>query len=169
MRRVLHRIAGWITGQRRKRQEPPCLDWLAQRTGYDTTTWVLLVQDLIQARFVENPDDPDHPFTDPREWMEELSQQIHRCSPQGDGYDENIWHGQVMAMIVATWASRLARAKAMDPRRPVRLRRAAYRKWWEFTVNLEANLVDESLDPDMFPDQPWESPWLKDATDGSFV
>ncbi len=80
-----------------------------------------------------------------------------------------MWLAATLAVAAGTWACRIQRAKALDPRRPAALRREAYRQWLWLSHALSAITFDESRDPEMFPDQPWESPYLPDATDGEFV
>jgi hypothetical protein len=152
------------------RRRPPPYDWLRVRTGMDGTEWVLWIQEQISTSWQPNPDDPKHPISWPAaDWQIPLVEEVERrVLERTRGGDENIGTAQVLAMILATWSARIARAKAMDPHRPVSLRRQAYRAFMAFVSELHYRVTDESADAAMF-DQPWENPHLPEATDGDFV
>lgn len=160
-------VAYMHLSQLRRRFRRPARDYLEARTERDGAWWVAFIQDAVAATFEDNPADPDHPICDPRLWAHALVDEIWRHRPQRYG-DENMWMAQVLALAAGTWAVRIQRAKSMDPRRPVGLRRGAYQHWLELAHAFAAVVADESRDPEMFT-QPWESPWVPDATDGKFV
>jgi hypothetical protein len=151
----------------RLRREGKGRDYLDRATGRDAVAWVLFIQEAISSTWEDNPADPDHPISDPRIWAHALVNELWQQRPSRYG-DENMWMAAVLAVAAGTWAVRIQRAKAFDPHRPVALRKGAYRRWLGLTRALLAVTVDESRDSEMF-DQPWESPFVKDATDGRFV
>ena len=157
----------------RGRREPPTR--LKYLTGADEVEWVKWIQAKISATWRPNPRDSKHPISLPGEdWIVPLVYEVDRryklqaLKNKRQGGDNNIGTAQVVAYILAVWSGRIARAKAMDPRRPIKLRRGAYQAWHEFIRWMMSGLISEELDPEMF-DQPWESPYLPDAADGDFV
>ena len=88
---------------------------------------------------------------------------------KGPPYDGNMRMACVLSYVLALWYLRLHRAKAYDPRRPVKLRQGAYWSRLGYAQALFVAITDESLDPKMFPGQNWESPWNPHTTDGYFV
>jgi hypothetical protein len=152
--------------------QPAPIDWIDYYTGAPAGWWIAEIQATIQQTWKPNPDDPDHPIQESpaRDWigpLAELVEQAIRDHGRLQG-DENIAGAFVTALILTTWATRIARAKAFDPHRPIELRQLGYRHWMRMLAALQEATVDESRDQDFF-DQPWESPFLADATDGGFV
>lgn len=145
-------------------------DYLEAMTGHGADWWVAFVQRRIGETWTPNPDDPDHPISDPRDWLHDVVDEV--CAGMArvrtGPYDENIGAALVLSAVAGTWGSRCAHAKTQDPRRPVALRQDAYRRWLAHVGAIAQVLVDASSDPDFF-DQPWETPFAPDATDGSFV
>lgn len=160
MRRLLE-----LLGLRQRRRVP--VDWLDHYTGRPASWWVLLVQERINATWRENPENPDHPISQPTvDWMPAIADEVrYRARAHGD---ENISSAMILGLVLTTWALRISRAKAFDPHRPLELRQLGYAGWVRYCAALNQAQVDESADPAMF-EQPWESPWLPDATDGDFV
>lgn len=154
-----------------RKAKPLASDWLELKTGHDAAWWMLVVQGLIAEEWRENPDDPDHPLSEPAVWMEQLIVAVNRCRPPEDGepYDENLWMASVVGSILAVWAARCSYAKTHDPNRPVGLRRLAYLKHQQFTAGLSMMVHSIRRDTDVWADQQWEQPFQRDATDGSFV
>jgi hypothetical protein len=152
-----------------RRKRPP-YNYLRSRTGMDEAEWVRWIQDRISSTWQPNPDDPKHPISWPADdWIIPLVEEVERrVLERMSGGDENIGIAQLLALILATWGGRIARAKSMDPHRPVELRQRAYTSWLRFVLHMQATLVDEARDPEYF-EQPWESPYLPEATDGDFV
>src|SRR3990167_7963405 len=142
-------------------------DWLYETTGRTTAQWVARVQALIRKHSRPSRD-PKHDQTDAAAWVAELAVDVMRRFP-GGRRDENLWAASVMGVVLANWYLRCHRAKAMDPCRPVRLRKRAYARWLAVAGALHRGAVDESLDPRHFPGQRWENPWLAGATDGTFT
>lgn len=136
----------------------------------DEVAWVLWIQRQINTTWRPNPAATAHPISYPAEdWIQPLTEEVQeRVLERCRGGDENIGIAMVVSYILATWAGRIARAKSFDPRRPVELRKGAYAAWLAWVRRMNETLVDESLDPSFF-EQPWESPFLPDATDGDFV
>jgi hypothetical protein len=75
----------------------------------------------------------------------------------------------ILSYVLALWVLRLSRAKSYDPRRPVRLRQGAYWNRLGYAQALFMAIMDESLDPKLFPGQRWETPFDPYPTDGYFV
>jgi hypothetical protein len=175
--RLLHRPGPWrkqraelavrIARLRHRILPRPCRDELEAMTGRDAIWWTLFVQAVIADAFRDNPKDPDHPVCDPAEWLNEVLQELADRRPKAYG-DENMWLARALSLVLATWDARISRAKAFDPRRPVALRRQAYNSYLRFGHALAAVTLDERGDFEMF-DQPWESPYDPEATDGSFI
>lgn len=152
----------------RRRFGKPVRDYLEGATGKDAAWWVEFIQQAIADSFEHNPRDPDHPFCEPSEWAHRLVLELDGRRPDRYG-DENMWMAATLAIAAGTWVCRIQRAKACDPHRPVALRRAAYEQYMTLVYAMARIGADESRDPEMFPGQPWESPYLPDATDGAFV
>ena len=89
--------------------------------------------------------------------------------PKKGTYDGNMRMASILSYVLALWVLRLIRAKSYDPRRPVRLRQAAYFHRLGYANALFLAITDESLDPKMFPGQRWETPFDPYPTDGYFI
>lgn len=144
--------------------------YLKQYTGYDSNTWVRTVQTLIQ----DSGDwrNETHPECDVRKWMRELTQMVNDAvvdhATDDESYDENIRIGSCLAVILTCWSVRIARAKTHDPRRPVKLRKKSAKRVRRMAAAIHDAVFDETQDADYF-DQPWEYPYMDNATDGDFV
>lgn len=176
IQQLLHRPGPWRKQRaelalrlRGKQAEPQ--DWLEHYTGEPATYWVDLIQASISETWEPNPKDPDHPLMTTWDWLEIVGNRVveqRGLHARGHHGDENIGTAIALSLVFGIWACRISRAKAFDPRRPVQLRQAAYRSWLNYAMALASLPLDEAKDPEMF-DQPWESPFLEHATDGSFV
>jgi hypothetical protein len=145
--------------------------------GNSLPEWLYWIQHRIAAH-TKPTDDPNHGATDMRAWLLELIDELERTWPDGwrelragdqGSFDENMRMARELSLLLAAWFASVARAKSRDPNRPVALRREAHerRQWW--IEQMVRALVDDRADPDVFPGQRWESPFLPDATDGEFV
>lgn len=94
--------------------------------------------------------------------------EIQRRFPKSEQYDGNMRMAATLSYVLGFWYSRLHRAKCYDPRRPVRLRKAAYFQRYSWALAMFNALLDESDDCDMFK-QKWETPFDPFPTDGYFV
>jgi hypothetical protein len=85
------------------------------------------------------------------------------------GRDENMGLAAGLGMVLVVWYVRVQRAKAMDPRRPVKLRKMALSRGAAYVAEINKAMHDDSIDPISWPGQEWENPWLPKARDGRFV
>ena len=140
---------------------------LERATGISDVEWVLRCQQLVADTFVES-DDPDHPHSDPVDWIRRLVDEVVDGLPAEGHYDENMATASRLVVILASWC-RVHYAKTQDPRRPIALRQKSYRQWQTYIHAVFACLADPARDPDYFPSQDWDHPYAAGATDGSFV
>lgn len=98
---------------------------------------------------------------DPAEWIGELSKEICKASHPKIPVeaDENLVAVRLLSLLLAAWFARIVRAKAYDPRRPVKPRRMMMKRFQEYSEELLGVLTDESMDSALFPDQEWDSPF----------
>jgi hypothetical protein len=54
-------------------------------------------------------------------WLQNVLNELLERPPRSYG-DQNMWAAKAAALILGSWAMRVSRAKAFDPRRPVKLR-----------------------------------------------
>jgi hypothetical protein len=143
-------------------------DWLAHETGRSLPQWLRYVEDRIAAHTTP-PDDPNHGHTD-SSWIADLVLEIKRLGTIGKRpFDENMRISRITGLILCAWYAHVHRAKVMDPRRPIALRREAYERRQSWLAELALALHDERHDPELWPDQEWESPFLPNARNGDFV
>lgn len=143
--------------------------YLTRYTGFSTVYWMKRVQDLIQLSGDWHHE--IHPECDVPKWMDELTTEVFEQIKLNAGtrpYDENIAVAGCMAIILSCWSVRIARAKAHDPRRPLKLRRRALKRVTHLAAAIHDALFDEQGDHYYF-EQPWEYPYMEGATDGDFV
>lgn len=149
-----------------KREKP--IDWLSASTGYDGKWWVAKVQALI-VKHSRPTKDPWHGTTETARMLSDLVREVERTAPKEGRFDENMRAASVLSLALATWYLRVHRAKSYDPRRPVKLRKAAYFNRLGYATALFLAMEDESLDQEHFPGQRWETPFDPYPTDGYFV
>lgn len=143
--------------------------WIEQTTGLSDHDWVVTIQTLI-GKYSSASDDPQHDQTDVKGWMQELTEFVMKSFPvTGPAYDENMRIARVMSYILALWYSRLHLAKVSDPRRPVSIRRDAYKSRQEWLDTLFHAITDIQHDPSYFPGQQWEHPFSLESQNGDFI
>lgn len=150
------------------------IDYLDSRTGESTPVWILAVQ-----RAIKDASTPPrtrgkykgHSSTKVLKWIYSIAGQVMTRAriAQRKDRDENMGMAATLGMILCVWYVRIHRAKAMDPRRPIKLRRAALLQANEYVAELARVLHDDTWDPLVFPTQEWENPWHPKARDGKFV
>ena len=144
--------------------------WIESLTGKNATWWVSEIQRLITAHSYKTKN-PWHKATRKEKVMMGLVKLVrkHGMPRAGPQYDGNMRIACILSYVLALWYLRLHRAKSYDPRRPVRLRRAAYWNRLGYAQAMFMAITDESLDPTLFPGQKWETPFDPYPTDGFFV
>ncbi len=102
---------------------------------------------------------------DPAQWVGELAREICKAAHPKipTAADENITAARLLSLLLAGWFARIARAKAYDPRRPVKVRRQVMGRLQDYSEALLGVLTDESMDPSLFPAQEWDVPFAKNA------
>ena len=153
--------------KRKSEKHPTESSWIASVTGKPRRWWVAEVQRLI-SKHSRPTKDPHHGQTRTGAVIAELVGIVHKTFPKKETFDGNMRMAAVLSYVLALWYSRLHRAKSFDPRRPVKHRQAAYwnRLGWADAMFL--TLVDESEDPEYFP-QRWENPFDPWTLDGYFT
>lgn len=142
--------------------------YLEQLTGKSHRYWVAWVERQIRRTITPNPRDPKHPCCDPRQWLQTLQQTLEQYRPSTP-HDVNLFYTAALSQILALWYLRVQRAKAYDPRRPVKLRRQALQRWQHYAESLMRLVVDEQDDARSFPGQDWDPPFAPRAKNGTFV
>jgi len=155
-----------IRSKRKKIIKPK--DWLSEVTGRDRRWWVARVQGLI-TKHSKPTKDPHHGATATAKVIAELTSDLQKMWDGNGKFDGNMRTAAALSMILATWYLRLHKAKAFDPRRPVKLRQSAYYQRLSYAMAMFRAIEDESLDAEMFPGQNWESPFEPSPTDGYFI
>lgn len=104
--------------------------------------------------------------TDTEKWIGKLAVEIGRAVDVTlpVTHDENIAAARCMTLILGLWSTRIIRAKAYDPRRPLKARRAMMLSFAQQQRALLECVADESEDPRLFPAQSWDNPLAKDAS-----
>ena len=144
--------------------------WIEQLTGKDGAWWISEIQRLI-TKHTRPTKNLWHGTTATDAVMIDLINLARKYGmpKKGPPYDGNMRMACILSYILALWYLRLHRAKAYDPRRPVRHRQAAYFNRLDYANALFLAITDESLDPTLFPGQRWEAPFDPYPTDGYFV
>lgn len=140
---------------------------LKHLTGKDEVWWFKRVQYQI-VRSAIGPKRKGHqPNT--LDWLDAIKGDIVKYAFKGGVYDGNMRMAVLMGLILTGWYARLHRAKIHDPRRPLKIRQKAYEAWLQLAQESIFIWVDESRDGERFPEQPWNSPFMKGAKSGKFV
>ena len=147
-------------------------DMLERSTGISKVRWCKWIEKRIKKHTIPLEGEwKGHGETNVKAWIDDLffqvAAQIQERNPSG-AYDGNIMMSKVMGMLLITWAVRVSRAKAYDPRRPKRIRQHAMEALTMYQRELFMNMIDERFDPDIF-DQEYDAPWSKYARDGEFI
>lgn len=160
----------WGIRTARLATERPVVPWIESLTGKDAVWWVSEIQRLITRRSRPTKN-PWHGTTQTEKVMADLVKlvQRHGMPKKGPQYDGNMRMACVLSYVLALWYLRLHRAKSYDPRRPIRVRQAAYFHRLGYANALFLAITDESLDATLFPGQRWETPFDPYPTDGYFV
>ena len=140
---------------------------LLRMTGKTRLEWVGIIQTAIR-RHSRPSSDPDHSETNALKWVHDLAKEVQATAPKKGQYDENMRLASIIALALTYWFSRVQRAKAYDPRRPVVLRRAALQRWHDFWRDMLDGAIFEAEDAELFPGQHWDPPWSEHAIDGHF-
>lgn len=144
-------------------------DWLMVQTGRSLPKWLTYVQKRIVKRSRPGKD-PNHDETDTAEWMADLEKAVRKSWKKDKvSFDGNMRIAAIVGMILCAWYTRVQLAKTQDPNRPVKLRREAHDRWCAWYQAHCISMVDSRHDPEVFPGQEWESPFLPGARSGSFV
>jgi len=142
--------------------------WIKRVSGKPRLFWVAVVQGLIKA-YSKPTKDPWHGSCDPDEVVKGIVFAIRRYAfPKKARFDGNMRMAAVLSYVFTLWYCRVHRAKAYDPRRPVRHRKDAYFTRLDYMHAMFDAMEDESLDSIHFT-QKWESPFDPFPTDGYFV
>lgn len=166
----------------RAKQKPRSSQWIEHMTGKDRQWWVAKVQALI-TKNSKPTKDPWHGTTNTEKMVQDLMKEIKKTyghdfqaktgsrisAMETRRFDENMRMASVLGYVLTLFYARLHRAKAYDPRRPVKLRQVAYQQRHLWSIAMFRAMTDESEDQDHFPGQKWESPFDPYPTDGYFV
>ena len=149
-------------------------DFLEGRTGDAVLIWIYEMQQAIArasgpARIRGKY--KGHSMTNPRKWIRDISERVIRTAGilKNKDRDENMGMASVLGIVLVAWYVRIQRAKAMDPRRPIKNRKAALLAVQSYVLEVNRAMFVESFDPILFPEQEWENPWDPKARDGKFV
>lgn len=143
----------------------------------NTTTWISRVQERVAAHTSPTAD-PNHGQTDSVAWVVDTANAIMAEWPEGwetwtaadpRAFDENMRLARELGLVLCAWFASVARAKSMDPNRPIAGRKMSHDRRHQWIQELLRAVVDNQYDPLLFPGQAWESPYLPDATDGTFI
>ena len=140
-------------------------DLLTALTGHDQEYWFYEVQHLIEASHFGRKVRGHH--RNRLNWPDQLRLRV-QMEFKGDNYDPNMRTALCMGMILMHWYARIHRAKAMDPNRPLTLRRQAYAAWLNAGDWADRIWRDERADKDLTP-QKWNHPFWPGARGGKFV
>jgi hypothetical protein len=142
-------------------------DLLQKLTGHDATYWFIEVQHLIETSHVGRKVKGHHRNT--LDWPAKLAKQVEESFPKiGPAFDGNMRMAIAMGYIMTYWYARVHHAKAMDPNRPLNLRRDAYRAWLNSAGWFSMIWIDETRDKDLMH-QKWNHPFWPGAKGGKFV
>jgi len=141
---------------------------LKHMTKRSRIAWLQYVNGVIAAHSTMRTSDPDHGASNALAWTADLMREIHASHPKKGTFDGNMRQAAIAALVFALWYSRVQRAKAYDPRRPVVLRRAALATWRKFWHAMFDAAVYEGEDAEVFSGQHWDPPWSPHAVDGVF-
>lgn len=110
-----------------------------------------------------------HDETNVEKWLTRVARDVHRNAPKSGLYDGNMRAALVMGYVLLYWVVRCQRAKAYDPRRPVKLRRKAMERWINMAAAVSVMFTDERQDANIFPGQKWDPPFSPFAVNGDFI
>jgi hypothetical protein len=145
---------------------------LEELSGYDEGVWMHIIQRQIKKHSgppMKRGKYKGHSKTKVSAWVSEICSMLLKNIKDGKEYDGNMRFAAAAGMIFATWYVRIQKAKAMDPRRPLKLRRLALLRANEYVAAMNFMLGNEFWDDIVFHDQEWENPWKQGARDGDFV
>lgn len=141
---------------------------LKAMTKKSRAEWMQLVNGAI-AKASRPSADPDHGETNTLRWLGEVARAVHGTFPKNGRYDGNMRAAMLLSVVLGLWYSRVQRAKAYDPRRPVVQRRAALARWRAYWHEMFDAAVNEVDDATVFSGQHWDPPWSPHAIDGVFL
>ena len=139
---------------------------LISETGWGSQEWMDFIGNQIGKRSKPIRGSKGLQTTDASLWVGDLADELWKRISERDDWsarDENIVCAKLLSLIFSLWACRIIRAKAYDPRRPVKQRRRALRKLVQYHHALLECMVDESKDSEFFPAQEWDSPFSSKA------
>lgn len=139
--------------------------FITERTWQPPKHWL----DLIGTLIVENSKPlkgfPKLSTSNTAGWLvaftKVISKEVEKRTPTH--YDENIAVAKVLSVLLTLWVYRISRAKAYDPRRPIKVRKQAIDRTSQYALLLMQIVTDESVDPVYFPVQEWDPPYSKTA------
>jgi hypothetical protein len=146
-------------------------DTLETYTGHDRLWWMRFVQKRIAAN--SGPRGPNgHSPMLSYDWIGHVVATLFKTAFPKDGpaYDPNMRIAFLLTLVMGTWYSRVQHSKTFDPRRPKKIRRAAYESWRNSVTALLGSLISEHDDPLVFNGKPfYENPFDPKAKDGKYV
>lgn len=110
-----------------------------------------------------------HDTTNVPRWLGAVAAAVGTCKPPGGLYDENMRAAAIFGYVLLLWVSRVQRAKAYDPNRPVKLRQKALERWMTIAAAVSLIFTDERYDAAVFPGQQWDAPFAPQAKSGKYV
>lgn len=139
-------------------------EYLKQWTGKDGVYWLHRLGTLIGKHSKPIRADKRLATTNVLGWVSALTKevmlQIKKTKKLALEMDENIYHSRCLSVIFTLWTARIIRAKCYDQRRPIRQRRRSLGKGGSrYLAAVASCLMDESLDPTLFPAQEWDNPF----------
>lgn len=165
--RKTYRRSGTLKIPNHQPMMAPVEDLLFKLTNHDARYWFYEVQHLIETSHVGRKVKGHHRNT--LDWPAKLAKQVEKSFPKdGPAFDGNMRMAVAMGLIMTTWYSRVHHAKAMDPNRPLNLRRQAYASWLNTAGWFNAIWIDERSDS-MWMHQKWNHPFWPGAKGGKFV
>lgn len=133
--------------------------WLRRWTDGDDYYWMGRIGRLI-ARDARPPAKGEKYGTmaTNRNWLAEIAEEVYARVCAKDSGDHNIASARALAMVMALWGCRIARAKCCDPRRKKADRIKFFANMLEYYHVLMDCLVDESRDHKYFTNPIWTLP-----------
>jgi hypothetical protein len=148
------------------------MTWLERATGKTILLWINRLQKEIgraSGPVRTHGKYKGHSDTDNVLWGIRMVKTVASSLRKNKGKDENMGLAAALGMILVAWYVRVQRAKAMDPKRPVELRKKALERGAAYVAEINKVMHDDSIDPIVWPGQEWENPFHPKARDGRFV
>jgi len=113
-----------------------------------------------------------HSETDVLGWVIQLTREVDnylQASAKNQKFDGNMALASYLGMVLVAWSVNVGRAKCYDENRPLKLRRMAYEKWYQYRTRMFQIMIDDMLIGEVWPDQKLRPPFGKGAKGGKFV